>query len=159
MLAGLLRSIVGSNACTPRTMSSGLPDGVALIAMLTARRPFISALALYCWPPSSIVATSRKRTKLPFASDFTTRLPNAPTSVRSVFAEMSATVSAPFNWPGAACTLFAFSAAATSPADSPCAASRDASSQTRIARFWPPTISAEATPGTVVTSGCATRTT
>ncbi|CAK0369081.1 Uncharacterised protein [Burkholderia pseudomallei] len=45
-LAGLLRSIAGSTAPTPRTISSGLPAGVALTAMYTARRPFISALEL-----------------------------------------------------------------------------------------------------------------
>jgi len=39
----------------------------------------------------------------------------------------------------------------------PRAAIRTGSSHSRIAKTWPPRMSAEATPGTVTSSGCTTR--
>ena len=43
------------------------------------------------------------------------------------------------------------------PAEIPRAAIRAGSSQSRIAKVWPPRMSAEATPSTVASSGCTTR--
>ena len=88
-----------------------------------------------------------------------TMLRKSSMPVRSVAAVMLIRVSAPLSRPGAACTLLARRAAATSPAVRPRAASRVGSSQTRMASDCAPPISTEATPGTAVTSGWATRVT
>ena len=82
---------------------------------------------------------------------------NSPTFRRSLAAVMLMAVSLPFNWPGADCTLLLRNACATSSADRPRAASLSGSSQMRIASVWPPIMFADATPGTAVMSGCATR--
>ena len=70
---------------------------------------------------------------------------------------MSVAVAAPFSWPGAAWTLFARSAATTSPADSPRAISRSGSIQIRMASACPPEMSADPTPAMDVNRGWATR--
>ncbi len=72
-------------------------------------------------------------------------------------AETLETMKKPLVWPAAAWKLLAAIAAATSLGDTPRPAIRVGSSQTRIAKVWPPRMSAEATPSTVDSTGCTTR--
>ena len=155
-MGGSPRWIVGISSRTPATMLSGLPVGVEFTPMNTARSPFMLTEALLLCAPSSMVATSRRRTRPPFA-DFTTISRKSSRSVSPVSATMSTTVKKPLAWPGADWKLFARIAASTSAADRPRAASRSGSSQMRIAKGCPPRISACATPGTVASSGWTTR--
>ncbi len=83
--------MVGRISRTPATMLSGLPVGVALTPTNTARSPFMLTDELLFWAPSSIVATSRRRTRPPSAA-LTTISRKSSRLVRPVSATMSTTV-------------------------------------------------------------------
>ena len=83
--------MVGRISRTPATMLSGLPVGVALTPMNTADSPFMVTDELLLWAPSSIVATSRRRTKPPSAA-LTTISRKSSRLVSPVSATMSMTL-------------------------------------------------------------------
>ncbi len=114
------------------------------------------ALESYEAAPSSTVPTSPSRTMAP-STWRTTMSRKSARLFRSVLTWMLDTTYSPLVWPGAACTLLSRSACAISPAEMPRAAMRAGSSQTRIARVWPPYRSTLATPSMDESCGSTTR--
>ncbi|MNT69691.1 hypothetical protein D3C71_1692010 [compost metagenome] len=83
-----------------RDIVSGLPPGVAMTSRYTAGSPFMPAIWLRFWAPTSTVAMSSSRTRL--APRLTTSSRKPWTLSRLVSARTLLTTSASRNWPGAA---------------------------------------------------------